>query len=114
MAKRDTGGSDPGNTGNGQDFEVLERHEVKEKKPNLYRVLLHNDDYTTMEFVVEVLVKVFNKQFSDATRIMLDVHTKGIGTVGVYTYDIAVTKVDQVHKMAEEREHPLRCSYEKA
>ena len=88
------------------------REDVKE--PDMFRVVLHNDDYTTMEFVVEVLMKVFRKSVVDATKIMLDVHRKGAGHVGVYTYDIASTKVNQVHQMARDREFPLRCTIEKA
>ena len=86
----------------------------KLKEPEMYRVLLHNDHYTTMDFVVEVLMTVFHMPASKATSIMLDVHKKGIGMCGVYIYDIAVTKVEQVHLMAKERNFPLRCSYEKA
>lgn len=71
-----------------------------------------NDDYTTMEFVVEVLMIVFHKSFGDANRIMLDVHEKGRGVVGVYTWDIAVTKAEQVHAVAEVNEFPLRCILE--
>ncbi len=82
-------------------------------EPKMYRVILHNDNYTTMDFVVEVLVKVFYKPAAEATRIMLDVHKKGAGICGVFTYDIAATKVAQVHHMAKEREFPLRCSMER-
>ncbi len=80
--------------------------------PKMYKVILHNDDYTTMEFVIEVLVSVFNKEVPDATAIMLDVHKKGKGLCGIYTYDIAVTKVSQVQMMAEQNQFPLKCSYE--
>jgi len=80
----------------------------------MFRVVLHNDDYTTMEFVVEVLMTVFRKNLVESTRIMLDVHRKGTGQVGVYTYDVAATKVSQVHSLAREREFPLRCTMEKA
>jgi ATP-dependent Clp protease adaptor protein ClpS len=86
----------------------------KVKKPKMYRVLLYNDDYTTMEFVVEILISVFNKSRSEATQIMLDVHKKGKGTCGVYTYDIAVTKVSQVHKFARIYEYPLKSDIEEA
>jgi ATP-dependent Clp protease adaptor protein ClpS len=82
------------------------------KKPDMYRVLLHNDHYTTMDFVIEVLTSVFHMPPAKATEIMLDVHKKGIGVCGVYTYDIAVTKVERVHLMAKEKQFPLRCSYE--
>ena len=95
-----------------RDSDLLERTDQKLKEPGMYRVILHNDHYTTMEFVVEVLKVVFNKNQEDATRIMLDVHQKGAGTVGVYTYDIAATKITQVKQMAKEAEYPLRCSME--
>lgn len=83
-------------------------------KPKMFRVILHNDNYTTMEFVVAVLMKVFHKPASEATKIMLDVHKKGRGVCGVYTYDIAVTKISHVHQMAKNCEYPLRCSCEEA
>ena len=79
----------------------------------MYRVLLHNDDYTTMEFVVEVLVHIFHKAIEDATRIMLNVHEKGIGVCGVYTFEVAETKVDTVHSIARDHGFPLKCSMEK-
>lgn len=85
---------------------------LKTKPPKMYRVILHNDDYTSMEFVVEILVSIFKKPVPQATRIMLDVHKKGAGVCGVYIRDIAVTKVNQVHRLAKENQFPLRCSYE--
>jgi ATP-dependent Clp protease adaptor protein ClpS len=94
--------------------DVKEKSREKTKEPDMYRVYIHNDDYTTMEFVVEVLVKVFRKTVMDATKIMLSVHNHGRGTVGVYTYDIAATKVQQVRRMAKEREYPLKCTIDKA
>lgn len=90
--------------------QTLSRTDVKQ--PKMYRVLLFNDDYTTMDFVVEILMNIFNKPAAEATRIMFDVHKKGSGVCGVYTYDIAVTKVNQVHREAKIREYPLRCGYE--
>lgn len=84
------------------------------QEPKMYRVLLHNDHYTTMDFVVEILMVVFNKPAAEATKIMLDVHKKGAGICGVYTYDIASTKVSMVHNMAKRREFPLKCSLEEA
>ncbi len=84
------------------------------QEPKLYRVILHNDHYTTMDFVVKVLVTVFHKPAPEATKIMLDVHRKGMGIVGVYTFDIASTKVSQVHEMARQSEFPLRASCEEA
>jgi len=82
------------------------------EEPKLYRVILHNDHYTTMDFVVEVLMKVFAKPAALATKIMLDVHRRGRGECGVYIYDVAVSKVNQVHAMARRRGFPLKCSYE--
>ena len=90
--------------------EVKDEQEIKE--PKLYRVILHNDDYTTMDFVIEILISVFHKPAAEATRIMLDVHKKGKGLCGVYTYDIATTKIDQVHTLARKREFPLKCTLE--
>lgn len=88
--------------------------EKKVEKPKMYKVLLYNDDYTTMEFVVDILISIFNKPRSEATRIMLDVHKKGKGVCGIYTYDIAVTKVNQVHKFARLYEYPLKSDIEEA
>lgn len=79
----------------------------------MYRVLLHNDDYTTMEFVVEVLMLVFGKKANDAAKIMMNVHKEGIGICGVYPLEIAETKVETVHSMARENGHPLKCSMDK-
>jgi ATP-dependent Clp protease adaptor protein ClpS len=90
------------------------RSDEEIREPKQYRVVLHNDDYTTMDFVVEILVTVFHKPLAEATKIMLDVHKKGKGICGVYTYDIAATKVAQVHQMAKIREFPLKCSLEEA
>lgn len=83
------------------------------QEPPLYRVLLHNDDYTTMDFVVMVLQTVFHKNTEEATRIMLNVHHQGIGIAGIYTREIAETKVAIVHQMAKQHQFPLRCSLEK-
>ncbi|MDQ5984777.1 MAG: ATP-dependent Clp protease adapter protein ClpS [Syntrophus sp. SKADARSKE-3] len=83
-------------------------------EPSMYRVILHNDHYTTMDFVVEVLRNIFHKTASEATKIMLDVHERGHGVCGIYTYDMAVTKVSRVHQMAKMRSFPLKCSYEEA
>jgi ATP-dependent Clp protease adaptor protein ClpS len=94
--------------------ELLEDVEKELKEPDMYKVVLHNDDYTTKEFVVEVLQIVFHKPAIEATKIMMDVHKRGKGVVGVYTWDIAQTKVAQVRQMAKEREFPLKCSVEPA
>ena len=98
------------------DFErgVVTETEKKLKKPPLYKVLLHNDDYTTMEFVVYVLQSVFHLDPTKATQVMLHVHRKGIGVAGVYTYEVAETKVNRVHDLAKEYEFPLKCSMEEA
>lgn len=86
----------------------------KHKEPDEFKVILLNDHFTTMEFVVEVLMAIFHKGIADATRIMLDVHRKGRGVVGVYTWDIAATKTEQVHLAAKANEFPLRCIVEPA
>lgn len=83
------------------------------KRPSLYKVLLLNDDYTPMEFVVHVLEKYFSKGREEATRIMLHVHHKGVGMCGVYTYEVAETKVTQVMDFARQHGHPLQCTMEK-
>ena len=88
------------------------RKEERVKKPRMYRVLMHNDDYTTREFVVEVLRGVFHHSEPEAVRIMLHVHYNGIGVAGVFTREIAETKVRTVEEMAREREYPLRLSME--
>jgi len=82
-------------------------------EPSMYRVLLLNDDYTTMEFVVEILMLVFTKSVEEATQIMLNVHRIGVGLCGVYTYEVAETKVETVHALSKERSFPLKCSMEK-
>lgn len=94
--------------------ELLEDVEKEIKEPDMYKVVLHNDDYTTREFVVEVLQIVFHKPAIEATRIMMDVHKRGKGVVGVYTWDIAQSKVMQVRQMAKAREFPLKCTVEPA
>lgn len=85
----------------------------KLKEPDRYRVLLHNDDYTSMDFVVRILCTIFHKSTEDATAIMLAVHKQGIGICGIYTREIAETKVNQVHIAAREAGFPLKCSMEK-
>lgn len=88
-------------------------HKEEFKEPSMFRVLLHNDDYTTMEFVVDILMAVFKKTVEEATRIMLNVHRRGIGVCGVYTREIAETKVETVLRLARDNGHPLRCTMEK-
>ena len=92
---------------------ILEKTRDKISEPPMYKVYLHNDDYTTMEFVVDVLIYVFKKIEDDAIRIMLNVHKTGIGLCGVFTYEIAETKVEQVHSLANENGFPLKCTMEK-
>jgi ATP-dependent Clp protease adaptor protein ClpS len=94
------------------DEQISSEIEDQTKQPPMYRVLLHNDDYTTMEFVVEVLMYVFNKSPDSAAKIMMNVHHKGVGVCGVYSHEIAETKVDTVHDLARESGYPLRCSME--
>jgi ATP-dependent Clp protease adaptor protein ClpS len=91
---------------------VTEEAKPRLKRPPLFRVILINDDYTPMEFVVQVLEKVFSLNRNTATRIMLEVHTKGKGVCGVYTYEIAETKVAQVTGLARQHQHPLLCTME--
>ena len=91
---------------------ALQEAKPKLKKPPLYRVIMLNDDYTPMEFVVHVLEKFFSLNRPTATRIMLEVHTRGKGVCGVFTHEIAETKVSQVHSYARDHEHPLLCTLE--
>lgn len=86
----------------------------KTKRPRLYKVLLHNDDFTTMEFVVDVLVRYFHKTTPEATRIMLEVHRRGQGVAGVFTYEVAETKVAQVTAEARQQGMPLKCTVDPA
>lgn len=99
----------PGRT----DVGVLTRTRAKTKKPSMYRVLLLNDDFTPMDFVVHVLERFFGKNKEEATEIMLQVHRQGVGVCGVYTYEVAETKVNLVMDYARKNEHPLQCTLEK-
>ena len=101
------GGDGDGKTG------LVTKTRPKTKKPSLYKVLLLNDDYTPMEFVVHVLERFFSKSREEATRIMLHVHQKGIGVCGVFTYEVAETKVAQVMDFSRQHQHPLQCRMEK-
>ncbi|MBT3359879.1 MAG: ATP-dependent Clp protease adapter ClpS [Rhodospirillales bacterium] len=110
------------NTGNPRDNDpnngdtnigVATKTRVKVKKPSLYKVLMLNDDYTPMEFVVDALQRFFNKGTDEAIQIMLHVHQRGVGVCGLYTYEIAETKVGQVMDLARENQHPLQCTIEK-
>ncbi|HVX72645.1 MAG: ATP-dependent Clp protease adapter ClpS [Devosia sp.] len=102
-----------GEGGSRYDTGTITRTKPKTQRPNLYRVLLLNDDYTPMEFVVLVLQDVFNKSREDAMRIMLHVHNKGVGECGVYPYEVAETKVTRVMDTARKNQHPLQCVMEK-
>ena len=93
--------------------EVVSEVDDETTEPPMYKVLLHNDDYTTMEFVIHVLMVVFHKSYEDATKIMLNVHRSGMGICGVFTYEVAETKVDLVHSLAEENDFPLKCTMER-
>jgi ATP-dependent Clp protease adaptor protein ClpS len=107
--KRNNNSKEPGGPGTA----VITKTKTQTKKPSLYRVLLLNDDYTPMEFVVHVLERFFNKDREAATRIMLHVHHHGIGECGIYTYEVAETKVTQVMDFARKHQHPLQCVMEK-
>lgn len=101
------------NDGQGQ-VGLATRTRAKAKKPRQYKVLMLNDDYTPMEFVVMVLKRFFRMDLEQATRVMLHVHQKGVGVCGVYPYEVAETKVNQVMDFARENQHPLQCTLEKA
>ena len=107
------GDDTPDKGGEGTERGVATKVRPKTKKPSMYRVLLMNDDYTPMEFVVSVLMGIFQKDAEEATRIMLNVHQSGVGTCGVYTFEIAETKVAQVMDAAKRNQHPLQCTLEK-
>jgi len=93
---------------------LQEKQRQKVVEPPLFKVLLHNDDYTTMEFVVMILESIFHKSSMEATKIMLNVHNTGIGIAGVYIRDVAETKAKLVQELAKRYEHPLKCTIEKA
>jgi ATP-dependent Clp protease adaptor protein ClpS len=102
-----------GEDGPGSGTAVITRPKPQTRHPNMYRVLLLNDDYTPMEFVVAILRKYFNKNPDEATRIMLHVHQHGVGECGVFTYEVAEMKVTQVMDHARKHQHPLQCIMEK-
>ena len=108
-APRSPGGGD----GNRSGTAITTKAKPRTKRPNLYRVLLLNDDYTPQEFVIHVLERFFNKNRNDATRIMLHVHNNGVGECGIFTYEVAETKVTQVMDFARKHQHPLQCVMEK-
>jgi len=102
-------GNDDGRTTTG----VVVKPRTKVKKPSMYKVLMLNDDYTPMEFVIHVLERYFAKTTEEATRIMLHVHQKGVGICGVFTFEVAETKVNQTMELARKNQHPLQCTLEK-
>ena len=106
----DKGSDDDDNTNLG----IATKTRAKTKKPSPYKVLILNDDYTPMEFVVLVLKRFFNMDIDEATRVMLHVHQKGVGVCGTFSYEVAETKVTQVMDFARKNEHPLQCTLEKA
>jgi ATP-dependent Clp protease adaptor protein ClpS len=109
------GAQPPGKGGSGDDGRtgLVTKTRPKTKKPSLYKVLLLNDDYTPMEFVVHILQKYFGKQREEAEQVMLHVHQKGVGICGVFTFEIAETKVTQVMDFSRANNHPLQCTMEK-
>lgn len=102
------------NDGDDTDMGIATKTRTKTKKPNPYKVLLLNDDYTPMEFVILVLKRFFQMDIDQATRVMLHVHQKGVGICGTFSYEVAETKVTQVMDFAKKNQHPLQCTLEKA
>ena len=105
----DDGKNGSGNTGTG----IVTKTRPKTKKPSLYKVLLLNDDYTPMEFVVHILEKIFGKSREEAVDVMLHVHRHGVGVCGIFTFEVAETKVAQVIEFSRRHQHPLQCTMEK-
>jgi ATP-dependent Clp protease adaptor protein ClpS len=103
----------PGDTDSNPNTGVVVKARPRTRKPAMYKVLMLNDDYTPMEFVVHVLERFFQKNRDEATRIMLHVHKRGVGVCGVFTYEVAETKVTQVMDLARQNQHPLQCTIEK-
>jgi len=104
---------EPNRTDDDPNTGVVVRSKPKTRKPSMYRVVMLNDDYTPMEFVVHVLESFFSKSHEEAMQIMLHVHQKGVGICGVFTYEVAETKVTQVMDLAQQHQHPLQCTLEK-
>jgi ATP-dependent Clp protease adaptor protein ClpS len=113
MSERDKRTEGGGNNDEGTASGVAVQTRAKTKRPSMYKVLMLNDDYTPMEFVVHVLERFFSKSREEATQVMLHVHRRGVGVCGVYTYEVAETKVNQVTEFARRNQHPLRCTLEK-
>jgi ATP-dependent Clp protease adaptor protein ClpS len=110
---RGSGDDDSRKSGENPNTGVVVKARPKTRKPAMYKVLMLNDDYTPMEFVVHVLERFFQKSREEATRIMLHVHRRGVGVCGVFTYEVAETKVTQVMDLARQNQHPLQCTIEK-
>ena len=113
LASDDGDGDDGDGRRNDGDAGVAVKTRPKTKKPSMYKVLMLNDDFTPMEFVVHVLERFFSKNREEATQIMLHVHRRGVGLCGVYTYEVAETKVNQVIEFARQNQHPLQCTMER-
>ena len=113
-AVRAGGDDDSRGPGTGDQAGVATKTRTRPKKPSMFKVLMLNDDYTPMEFVVLVLKRFFHMDLEQATRVMLHVHQKGVGVCGVFPYEIAETKVNQVMDFARQNQHPLQCTLEKA
>lgn len=115
VSAADSGDDDKnGGAGGGDQLGIATKTRAKSKKPSQFKVLLLNDDYTPMEFVVMVLKRFFHMDLEQATRVMLHVHQKGVGVCGIFPYEIAETKVNQVMDFARQNQHPLQCTLEKA
>ena len=110
---RDGNDDDDQSNGTGNGTGVVTKTRTKTKKPSLYKVLILNDDYTPMEFVVHILERFFNKNREEAVQVMLHVHRHGVGICGVFTYEVAETKVAQVIEFSRRHQHPLQCTMEK-
>jgi len=113
VRREDGGGGDNRPDGTTPNVGVVTRTRTRTRKPAMYKVLMLNDDYTPMEFVVHVLERFFQKTREESTRIMLHVHRRGVGVCGVFTYEVAETKVTQVMDLARQNQHPLQCTIEK-
>ena len=113
MKRDDDNKNGGGDDENDVDHGVAVKSRSKTKKPSMYKVLMLNDDYTPMEFVVHILEHYFSRSHEEATQIMLHVHQKGVGICGVYTYEVAETKVNQTMELAQQNQHPLQCTIEK-
>ncbi|MXO91825.1 ATP-dependent Clp protease adapter ClpS [Altererythrobacter aquaemixtae] len=114
LAAAGSSSDDGDESGSDSETGVATKTKAKTKKPSQYKVLLLNDDYTPMEFVVVILKRFFRMDMEQATRVMLHVHQKGVGVCGIFSYEVAETKVNQVMDFAKENQHPLQCTLEKA